>query len=282
MEEINAGLETYERMNHIIVCSEPWSIENNLLAHTLNIMRNDVEARYGAIIEQCAKICARSEKDSWNESISPWEMSMKLWICHAPNPKRVRMFMAEKNINNIELILVDLNNHQHTDAEYVAKSPLSRVPVLELDDGTFISESRAICTYLEFLVPENNLMGVDGLERARIEMADRLVEWNVMLQTRHWIRHCHPGLAVLEKPQFPAWGESQREKRRPGLDWLEASLGKQAFVAGERFTIADITAYCTMEFSRVMKFKPGEAGYPSLQAWRDRVAQRTSVSVGDS
>ena len=208
---------------------------------------------------------------------------MKLYVSpRAPNPKRVRMFMAEKDMTDITLVSVDLNAHQHSEPSYVAKSPLSRVPVLELDDGTCISESRAICTYLESLVPDNNLMGVDGLERAQIEMADRLVEWYVLLPTMQWIRHVHPGLAPLEKPQFPAFGESQAEKRGPGLDWLESTLGKQAFVAGKRFTIADITAFCTIEFSRLMKFKPAEAGYPHIQAWRDRVGQRASASAGDN
>jgi glutathione S-transferase len=208
---------------------------------------------------------------------------MKLYTApRAPNPKRVRMFMAEKGITDIELINVDLNAQAHKAADYAAKSPLSRVPALALDDGRHLSESRAICTYLEGLYPEPNLMGNDASERAFIEMADRLVEWYIMLPTAQWTRHSHPGLAVLENPQFPEFGASQGDKRQTGLSWLEQRLSTHAWVAADRFTVADITAFCTIEFSRLMKFKPAEAGYPAIQAWRDRVAERDSAKAGDS
>ncbi len=97
----------------------------------------------------------------------------------APNPRRVDMFLAEKGIDDIERHLVDLNAGQHKEAAFLARNPLARVPVLELDDGRYLAESRAICTYLEFLHPEPNLMGRDGEERAFIEMADRQVEFNL-------------------------------------------------------------------------------------------------------
>lgn len=207
---------------------------------------------------------------------------MKLYTApRAPNPKRVHMFLVEKGITDIAFETVDLNAHQHKTDQFATMSPLSRVPVLALDDGRHLSESRAICSYLEGLYPEPNLMGQDATERAFIEMHDRLVEWYLMLPTAQWVRHTHPGLAALEKPQFPEHGAVQGERRKAGLDWLEAQLRQHSWVAGQRLTIADITAYCTIEFSRLMKFKPAEAGYPSIQAWRDRISERPSASAGD-
>ena len=207
---------------------------------------------------------------------------MKLYITpRAPNPKRVCMFLAEKQIGDVALVAVDLNAQEHLTPDFLRRNPLARVPVLELDDGRFLSESRAICTWLESRFPEPNLMGRDGEERAFLEMIDRLAEWHILLPTGQWIRHMHPGLAGLEKPQFPAYGERQEAARGPGLAWLEQRLGEGPWVAGERFSIADITAFCAIEFARLMKFKPGEAGYPNIQRWRDQLAQRPSASAGD-
>jgi glutathione S-transferase len=96
------------------------------------------------------------------------------------------------------------------------------------------------------------------------------------------VRHCHPGLASLEQPQFPEFGQSQAQKMREGVArWLDGELARQPFVAGERFTIADITAFCGLEFARgLMKFRPAEHGLAHLQAWRDRIAARPSAAAG--
>jgi len=118
-------------------------------------------------------------------------------------------------------------------------------------------------------------------ERAFIEMYDRYVEWCILLPTAQWVRHAHPGLVALENPQFPDFAQNQAAKRDLGLAWLEQQLGKYPWVAGERFTIADITAFCAIEFSRVMKFKPGDAGYLNIQRWRDELAARPSAVAGD-
>ena len=205
---------------------------------------------------------------------------MKLYVAsRAPNPRRVLMFLVEKNINGLELVQVDLNVQEHKTDTYRAKSPLSRVPALELDDGRVLTESRAICTYMESLHPEPNLMGVDAEERAFIEMADRRMEWHLMLPAANCIRHTQPGLAVLEQPQFADFGQSQINKFIESATWLDAELQRQPWVAGERFTIADITAFCTIEFARLMRFKPADAGLHALQAWRDKVAARPSSLV---
>ena len=193
----------------------------------------------------------------------------------APNPRRVTMFMAEKNITDIELVMIDLNNQQHHSAEFLAKSPLAKIPVLELDDGRMLGETRAICTYLEGLHPEPNLMGATFEERAFIEMSDRRAEFYLLGTIGNWIRHTHPGLAPLEQPQFPDFGNSQGEKLRGVARWLDTALASRPFVAGDRFTIADITAYSALEFARgLMKFRPADEGMPYLAAWYERIAQR--------
>ncbi|MGZ3181997.1 MAG: glutathione S-transferase family protein [Telluria sp.] len=204
---------------------------------------------------------------------------MKLYTStFAPNPRRVTMFIAEKGIGGIEEVKVDLGANEHKSDWYKAKSPLARVPALELDDGRVLTESRAICTYLEGLHPQPNLMGEGGEERAFIEEADRRVEWYLCLPIFMSVRHTHPGLAQLEQPQFGDYGRSQADKMRDGARWLDGVLAGQPYVAGERFTIADITAFCGLEFARgLMKFRPGEEGFAHLQAWRDRIAARPSA-----
>jgi len=183
------------------------------------------------------------------------------------------MFLSAKGIDGIEQVEVDLNAGGHRSAEFLALNPLARVPVLVLDDGRALSETRAICTYLEGLYPEPNLMGVDATERAFIEMADRRMELHLMLEIALCVRHTHPGLAVLEQPQFPDFGAVQGSRMRATARWLDGELARQPWVAGARFTIADITAFCALEFARgLLKFRPGEEGMAHLQAWRDRVA----------
>ncbi len=206
---------------------------------------------------------------------------MKLLSAHrAPNPRRVLMFIAEKGIAGIEVRNVDLNAGAHRTPEFLAKSPLAKVPALELDDGRALTETRAICTYLEGLYPEPNLMGVDATERAFIEMADRRVELTLMLQIANAIRHTHPGLVALEQPQFPDFGTSQAEKMLATATVFDQLLQQQEWMAGDRFTIADITAFCGLEFARgLMKFVPADAGLNALQGWRDRVNGRGSARV---
>ncbi len=204
---------------------------------------------------------------------------MKLYIApRAPNPRRVQLFIAEKHITGIEQVPIDLNAGQHRSDEFLRKSPMAKVPALELDDGRVLTETRAICTYLEGLKPEPNLMGEGFEERAFIEMADRRVELYLMFGFANAIRHGHPGLATLERPQFPEFAASQAQKVRLVARWFDEQLAQHPFIAGERFTIADITAFCTLEFARgLLKFRPADEQMPALQAWRDRIADRPGV-----
>ena len=206
---------------------------------------------------------------------------MKLhYAPRAPNPRRVQMFMAEKAISGISLVPVDLNQGEHFGAAFRSKSPLAKVPALELIDGRVLTETRAICTYLEGLTPEPNLMGVDFEERAFIEMADRRVEWSLLLGIANGVRHTHPGLAALESPQFADFGQSQTQKVKDSAKVFDQLLQSQAWMAGQRFTIADITAFCALEFGRaLLKFTPADLGLQALQEWRDRMAARPSAKV---
>lgn len=206
---------------------------------------------------------------------------MKLYTsARAPNPRRVAMFMAEKGIT-LDTQLIDLGKLENRDPAFLAKNPFGRVPALELDDGRVLCETRAICSYLEGVYPEPNLMGEGFEERAFIEMADRRIELHVFAGIANCVRHTHPGLAALEQPQFPEYGAAQGEKMREWARWLDQTLAAQPFVAGQRFTIADITAFCAMEFARgLMKFRPGQEGMEHLQAWRDRMAERPSAAAG--
>ena len=206
---------------------------------------------------------------------------MQLYIApRAPNPRRVQMFMAEKSITDIALVNVDLNQGEHRGAAFLAKSPQAKVPALELDDGRVLTETRAICTYLEGLYPEPNLMGHDFEEKAFIEMADRRAEWTLLLGAANAIRHTHLGLAALESPQFPAFGHSQLEKLKENAKVFDHILQTQTWMAGPRFTIADITAFCTLEFARgLLKFSPAQEGLHALQNWRDQVNERASARI---
>ncbi|MYM27737.1 glutathione S-transferase family protein [Duganella sp. CY15W] len=198
----------------------------------------------------------------------------------APNPRRVAMFIAEKGLTDIAQVQIDLATVQNRSPEYLALNPFGRVPALELDDGRILCETRAICSWLEGHAPEPNLMGDGYDERAFIEMTDRRVELHLFYGAANYIRHTHPGLAILEQPQFPEYGAVQGERMRETARWLDQVLATQPYVAGQRFTIADITAFCALEFARgLMKFRPGQEGMAHLQAWRDRIAERPSASV---
>ncbi len=197
----------------------------------------------------------------------------------APNPRRVDMFIAEKGLTGIERQVYDLNRGDLRHEEFRRLNPMGRVPVLELDDGRCLAESRAICSYLEHLHPEPNLMGRDPEERAFIEMADRQVELFLLGSIAQAVRHTHPGLAALEQPQFPDFGAEQGRKLLEYAAAFDRALASRPWLAGDRFTVADITAFCGIEFAKLIKFRPAEAGFAHLADWRERVAARPSARM---
>lgn len=199
---------------------------------------------------------------------------MKLYHARfAPNPERVLMFLKEKGrADQLDMEELNIIENEHKTDAFREVSPLSQLPALKLDDGRCLTESRAICRYLEGLYPDPNLMGADDEEAAFIEMWDRRVEMMWLLPMAWWARHGHPAFTAIESqiPDLSARGEKGFLKT---AKWLDGELAGRDWVAGERFTIADITAFATLGFARVMKWKPGE-DLPNLRAWRDRVMER--------
>lgn len=205
---------------------------------------------------------------------------MKLYTAHrAPYPRRVLMFIHEKGIEGIECVDIDLMAGAHRSPEFKRLNPFSRIPVLELDDGSALSEARAICSYLESICQTPNLMGENPREHAFIEMQDRRMDCYWMTPIIAWIRNALPGMESLVGTQFVDYARHQREVTMETARWLDALLARQPWICGERLTVADITAFCALEVARVMKFRPDEAGFPALQGWRDRMAARDSARV---
>ena len=203
---------------------------------------------------------------------------MKLYLAAtAPNPDRVKYFLQEKGaLDKVETQEISIMKMEHRSPEYRAISPLSQVPALVLEDGTAITESRAICTYFDAVFPEPNLMGRDARERAIIEMWDRRVELLYFMSIAYWFRNAHPAMAELEKPQNADWAEISRVRAAKVVKFLDRRLGEAEFLAGERFTIADITLHVSLGFGRIMKYRPWEDA-PNLAAWRERMEARPGL-----
>ena len=178
----------------------------------------------------------------------------------APNPDRVIYFLRAKGkLEAVELEEVSIMKQEHTQPGYREVSPYAQVPALILDDGTNITESRAICTYFEGIFPEPNLMGRDPKEKALIEMWDRRVELMFFIQFAGWFRNAHPAMAPLEVPQSPEAAAKSEKAARKMVERLNEHLASNEFVAADRFSIADITLYITCGFCRVMKWAPQPA-----------------------
>lgn len=196
----------------------------------------------------------------------------------APNPRRVQIFMAEKGIE-IPRVQIDINKLEQQSVEFTDINPLQRVPVLVLGDGTAISESIAICRYLEELQPEPVLFGREALGRALVEMWQRRVELGFLMPVAFAFRHLHPGGAHLENPQIAAWGEVNQPRAREFMEFLDRELADRAFIAGDEFTVADISTYIAYRF-----LKPARIPYPedlaNLQRWYGVVHSRPSTFEG--
>jgi glutathione S-transferase len=195
----------------------------------------------------------------------------------APNPRRTRIFLAEKGIE-LPTEQVDIMAKQHLTPEYAAINPMQRMPALVLDDGTIISESIAICRYFEALQPEPPLFGVGPKDIAIVEMWQRRCELNLFFTVAHVFRHTHPAMKELEVPQVPAWAEANRPRVLDFLRLLDAELAKRPFVAGERYTVADITALCAVDF-----MKPARIAVPeeltNVRRWHAEVSARPSAKA---
>ncbi len=190
----------------------------------------------------------------------------------APNPERVVRFLRAKDkLDAVEIVEVSIMKGEHRSDAYRAVSPYAQVPALVLDDGTAITESRAICSYFEGLFPEPDLMGRTPLETALIEMWDRRIELLFFIQFAGWFRNAHPAMAPLEDPQCEGTAEKSERNARAFARRLDAHLEQHDFVAAGRFSIADITLYTSCGFCGVMRWQP-QSEHPNLKAWSDRVA----------
>lgn len=196
----------------------------------------------------------------------------------APNPRRVRWFMAEKNIGDIEIVSLNLGQGEHKQPDYLAKAGLANVPALELDDGTTITESLAICRYLESRYPQPNMFGATPEETAVIEMWTRRAELLVAHPFMLGVRHTHPALAALEANQNPAVGDYNKDQGLAALKVLNRRLAETEWLAGDRLTIADIVAFIGMDFTRLIRLEIPE-GLTHLHRWAEAMRSRDAAKV---
>lgn len=195
----------------------------------------------------------------------------------APNPRRVRIYLAEKDLT-VPMQSLSIMAGEHKGADFVAKYPAGQLPVLELDDGRMIGETIAICRYFEALHPEPPLFGIDPASMAEVEMWTRRVELTYGAAIRNiWI-HTHPLTARVVKQQYTEFGESNRPLAHAAMMTFDAALRKTAFLAGDAFSMADIALLSTMDFGLFIGVPiPEEAD--ALKAWHERVSARPSASA---
>lgn len=209
---------------------------------------------------------------------------MLLYDCEgAPSPRRVTLFAAEKGVT-LPTRQVNLRRGEHFDPAFRALNPACTVPVLVLDDGEAITESEAICRYLEVCHPEPPLMGIEALDQARVTQWQRWVDAAGLQAVIEGFRNAAPGFHDRALPgpepvaQIPALAERGRLRYGRFLAALDARLQASAWVAGERFSIADITALVTVDFARrALRMAPGEE-HPALQAWHARMRERPALA----
>jgi glutathione S-transferase len=202
---------------------------------------------------------------------------MKLYdSAMAPNPRRVRIFLAEKGIT-VPIVAVDIGKAENRQPPFLAKNPLGGLPVLELDDGSHLAESVAICRYFEETQPEPPLMGRGAADRAGVEMWNRRMERELFRNVTGCFQNTH-AFFKGRIPQVAEYGEVCRAAARTRLAWLDGELAERPFVAGERYTIADITALCALDFGRVsdIRIAPEQK---HLQRWYDAVSSRPSAKA---
>jgi len=205
---------------------------------------------------------------------------MKLYTSHrAPNPRRVRWVMAEKGVVDVELVEIDIMSGDHKTPEYRARVGVPHVPSLELDDGTTISESVAICRYLEAMYPEPNLFGHDAREQAIVEMWTRRGEFYLANPIMLSVRHSHPALAALEATQVPQVADYNRVGAERFMRTLDRHLADHEFIALDRFTIADVVATVGLDFARLVKYRPPEE-FTHLARWYEASRARPAAKAG--
>ena len=195
----------------------------------------------------------------------------------ANSPRKVRMFLAEKNITNVEMVEINMMEVEHKTPEYRAIAPNSRIPALQLDDGTVIMESTAICRYLESLHPEPNLFGESPIEIASIEMWQARIFNELMIPLAMGFRHLHPAMSALET-QNKEYGETQKNIGIKSLKYFNNVLSESEFVAGDRYTFADIQMITTTDFFIGLN-RLNLDDYPEIKRHTKLMSQRESFTA---
>ena len=196
---------------------------------------------------------------------------------HAPHARRVRIFLAETGLAS-PFVDVDLAKNEHRTEAFGALNPFRLVPALELDDGGVIAESIAICRYFEEMQPDPPLFGVTPRERAEVEMWQRLAEFQLLFTIAQVFRHTHPAMREMESPQVADWAESNRAKATTALRRFDAALAARRYLAGDTFTVADITAMVALDFTRPARLVIPD-GLTNLARWRAEVTARPSAKA---
>ncbi|MBV9994082.1 MAG: glutathione S-transferase family protein [Caulobacteraceae bacterium] len=196
----------------------------------------------------------------------------------APNPRRVRWFMAEKGADDIEIVDLDLFGGAHKTEEYLARTGVPQVPALTLDDGTTITESVAICRYLEAVYPEPNMFGRDPKEAAVIEMWLRRAEMLAANPLMQAVRHGHPALAALET-QVAEVSANNRQQAERSLALFDRRLGESRWLGADRVTLADGVLFIGIDFARLLKFQIPEQ-HQNLTRWFAAMRERPSAGAG--
>ncbi|MGD0025217.1 MAG: glutathione S-transferase [Xanthobacteraceae bacterium] len=203
---------------------------------------------------------------------------MKLYDSRvAPNPRRVRIFLAEKGIK-LPIEQVDLGKLQQRTAAYSAINPMQRVPALVLDDGTAIAESMAICRYFEVLQPDPPLFGRGALDGALVEMWNRRAEFHLLVPVMMVFQHLHPAMKPMIDPQVPQWGEANKPRVFEFLQFLDGELASRPYVGGNAFTVADITALVAVDFMRLAKLAVPD-NLANVRRWHAAVSARPSAAA---
>jgi glutathione S-transferase len=195
----------------------------------------------------------------------------------APNPRRVRVFLAEKGIS-VPLEQVDLGALGQKSEAYTAVNPLQRVPALVLDDGTVLTESIAICRYFEALQPDPPLFGRGALQMAQTEMWNRRLELHLLFPVSHVFRNSHPAMAKMEIPQVAEWAEANKPRIEEFVGIFDRELANRAFAAGDQYSVADITGMIAIDFMKPARLAVPEA-CKNVRRWHAEVSARPSASA---
>ncbi len=193
------------------------------------------------------------------------------------SPRRVRMFLAEKGIE-IPRVRVDVPAGELRSPEYLRKNPDGVLPLLELDNGDYISETVAISRYFEENNPQIPLMGTTTKEKVMIEMWQRRVENSLTNTVATYFHHATEGLGEPDRYRNKEWGEKNKEKAISAMKQLNSQLAENIYIAGEKFSIADITALCAIDFAAAVNIPiPDECHH--LTRWYAEVSQRQSAAA---